>query len=229
MQGSALVHADELFQDLVQRHLACPESNQEPVFRLPTYSRALWKYLLRKDLEDAGLSLTNSNGDKLGWKSFRKFYATELSRRGLSVPSIQRAIGHASARTTERYLDPSRDLDRRACFSVLEPSGDRAPNRALLGGSEPPEPPSRLDTTALDATISVLPCVSGRQLGAVAQLVRAPDCLSGGCEFESRPPRFWKPSYLRRAFSLGWFWVESEESARFGARFWSLTDTRPSC
>ena len=27
-----------------------------------------------------------------------------------------------------------------------------------------------------------------------------PDCLSGGCEFESRPPRFWKPSCLRRLF-----------------------------
>ena len=31
-------------------------------------------------------------------------YATELLRRSLSVPTIQRAIGHASARTTERYL-----------------------------------------------------------------------------------------------------------------------------
>ena len=38
--------------------------------------------------------------------------------------------------------------------------------------------------------------------------------------FESRPPRFWKPSCLRRAFFLGWFGVESEKSARFGARFW---------
>ena len=49
-------------------------------------------------------------------------------------------------------------------------------------------------------------------------MVRAPDCLSGGCEFESRPPRFWKPSCLRRAFFLGWFGVESEKSARSSAR-----------
>ena len=133
--------SDSLLKALeVHRDLACPESNQEPVFRLPTYTRALWKYLLRKDLEDAGLSLTNSNGDKLGWKSFRKFYATELSRRGLSVPSIQRAIGHASARTTERYLDPSRDLDRRACFSVLPRPQNRAPNRALFSDSNPNHP-----------------------------------------------------------------------------------------
>ena len=27
------------------------------------------------------------------------------------------------------------------------------------------------------------------QLGGVAQLVRVPDCRSGGCEFESRRPR----------------------------------------
>ena len=30
-----------------------------------------------------------------------------------------------------------------------------------------------------------------------------PDCLTGGCEFESRPPRFWKPSCLRRVFCWG--------------------------
>ena len=96
----------------------------------------------------------------------------------------------------------------------------------VFGASEPPEPPSRLDTTALHARILDLPCISGRQLGAVAQLVRAPDCLSGGCEFESRPPRFWKPSCIGKAFFLGWFGVESEKSARSGARFsgWGRTE-----
>ncbi len=29
----------------------------------------------------------------------------------------------------------------------------------------------------------------GRRVGVVAQLVRAPDCRSGGCGFEPRPPR----------------------------------------
>ena len=32
-----------------------------------------------------------------------------------------------------------------------------------------------------------------RHFGAVAQLVRAPDCRSGGCGFESRPRRFLNP------------------------------------
>ena len=35
-----------------------------------------------------------------------------------------------------------------------------------------------------------------RPNGAVAQLVRAPDCRSGGCGFDSRPPRLLKsPEY----------------------------------
>ena len=59
---------------------------------------------------------------------------------GLSVPTIQRAIGHASARTTERYLDPSRDLDRRACFSALSSPQNRAPDRALFSNSTPNQP-----------------------------------------------------------------------------------------
>ncbi len=33
----------------------------------------------------------------------------------------------------------------------------------------------------------------GPEFGAVAQLDRVPDCRSGGCGFESRPPRFRTP------------------------------------
>lgn len=40
----------------------------------------------------------------------------------------------------------------------------------------------------------------GPEFGAVAQLVRVPDCRSGGCGFESRPPRFRTP--LPVGFSL---------------------------
>ena len=40
----------------------------------------------------------------------------------------------------------------------------------------------------------------GPEFGAVAQLVRVPDCRSGGCGFESRPPRFRTP--LHAGFSL---------------------------
>ncbi len=40
----------------------------------------------------------------------------------------------------------------------------------------------------------------GPEFGAVAQLVRVPDCRSGGCGFESRPPRFRTP--LPAGFSL---------------------------
>ena len=40
----------------------------------------------------------------------------------------------------------------------------------------------------------------GPEFGAVAQLVRVPDCRSGGCGFESRPPRFLTP--LHAGFSL---------------------------
>ena len=40
----------------------------------------------------------------------------------------------------------------------------------------------------------------GLEFGAVAQLVRVPDCRSGGCGFESRPPRFLTP--LHAGFSL---------------------------
>ena len=35
-------------------------------------------------------------------------------------------------------------------------------------------------------------------LGAVAQLVRVPDCRSGGCGFKSRRPRFSKPAIASR-------------------------------
>ncbi len=40
----------------------------------------------------------------------------------------------------------------------------------------------------------------GPEFGAVAQLVRVPDCRSGGCGFESRPPRFGTPPHA--GFSL---------------------------
>ena len=40
----------------------------------------------------------------------------------------------------------------------------------------------------------------GPEFGAVAQLVRVPDCRSGGCGFESRPPRFGSPPHA--GFSL---------------------------
>ncbi len=39
-----------------------------------------------------------------------------------------------------------------------------------------------------------------RPNGAVAQLVRAPDCRSGGCGFDSRPPRLLKALVKTRAF-----------------------------
>ena len=42
----------------------------------------------------------------------------------------------------------------------------------------------------------------GLSTGAVAQLVRVPDCRSGGCGFESRPPRLKKASRKLEAFSL---------------------------
>src|SRR5690606_30885310 len=59
-------------------------------------------------------------------------------------------------------------------------------------------------------------CPSGRHretIGAVAQLVRVPDCRSGGCGFESRPPRLTSPAFA----GLSLFHV-GESSVRFASR-----------
>ncbi len=42
----------------------------------------------------------------------------------------------------------------------------------------------------------------GPEFGAVAQLVRVPDCRSGGCGFESRPPRYDESPALAGLFLL---------------------------
>ena len=55
--------------------------------------------------------------------------------------------------------------------------------------------------------------------GAVAQLVRVPDCRSGGCGFESRPPRLKRPFYRGRFLLLGNRWVTSRRPLlRLGLR-----------
>ena len=55
---------------------------------------------------------------------------------------------------------------------------------------------ARLDYLARSGrpTFSREPAGAGTPSGAVAQLVRVPDCRSGGCGFESRPPRFFRKS-----------------------------------
>ena len=53
----------------------------------------------------------------------------------------------------------------------------------------------------------------GPEFGAVAQLVRVPDCRSGGCGFESRPPRFRTP--LHAGFSLHTMATLTKDGARY--------------
>ena len=49
-------------------------------------------------------------------------------------------------------------------------------------------------------TFSPCQMQGSRAAGAVAQLVRVPDCRSGGCGFESRPPRLQNASRKLEAF-----------------------------
>ena len=55
-----------------------------------------------------------------------------------------------------------------------------------------PRQPKGLDRGRLKAMFPPRPIERSnafKAAGAVAQLVRVPDCRSGGCGFESRPPR----------------------------------------
>ena len=76
------------------------------------------------------------------------------------------------------------------------------PGEGSIGITQSADP--RLDTTGASATfphparIRVPGKRSESPSGAVAQLVRVPDCRSGGCGFESRPPRLEMPLALRQ-------------------------------
>ena len=92
-------------------------------------------------------------------------------------------------------MSPARDSSQAACadaWSTVEPS--------LVGvGRQPSKPAGNADALSLirpfGIVLSPMETAFGDsrktpfQVGAVAQLVRVPDCRSGGCGFESRPRR----------------------------------------
>ena len=110
--------------------------------------------------------------------------------------------------TTRPHNPPEQNSDANKCAGQEMETADTSPAGRVPCWTPPiddqPENPESAGLTPLRFRLH-FGSRSGEQPGVVAQLVRAPDCRSGGCGFESRPPRF-RASFANpanEAFLLG--------------------------
>jgi len=82
----------------------------DPVFLTPRGKR--WgtdsgnvRRMLQALLEAAGIDLVNEHGEHVDVHSLRHTCATRLARAGWPMAKLQRFMGHADPRTTQRYYD----------------------------------------------------------------------------------------------------------------------------
>ncbi len=61
-------------------------------------------------MEDLGIKFPG-----FGWHTFRRLHLTEMDKRGMTLPELQRQAGHADVRTTMRYI--ADDVEHRAAAS----------------------------------------------------------------------------------------------------------------
>jgi integrase len=61
--------------------------------------------LLKPILKAAGIELKNEWGERVDVHSLRHTCATRLARAGWPMAKLQRFMGHADPRTTQRYYD----------------------------------------------------------------------------------------------------------------------------
>ncbi len=137
--------------------------------------------------------------------------ASERSARADQIPEIHNIMHRntfagyqaASRDTTPHPLEQLSEANKRAGQEIRAAGTSRA-GRAPLSGGQPPDRPENPEPAGLTPLSFRLHFGSryGEQPGVVAQLVRAPDCRSGGCGFESRPPRFRASGILSGAFLL---------------------------
>ncbi len=129
--------------------------------------------------------------------------------RGFPVPGAGSPHQDIRQRQSTRPHNPSeRNSDANKCTGQEIGTADTSlTGRVPVEAGPTGDPPQNLDSTGLTPQRFRLHSWSrfGEQPGVVAQLVRAPDCRSGGCGFESRPPRF-RASFANpanEAFFLG--------------------------
>src|SRR5262249_18778932 len=107
---------------------------------------------------------------------------------------------------------PKRRAGAEAAGDRLPQADPRDPGRAASGGRASGKNGSAAETSPLDAprpsaysTVWAIPRPpkTGGRAGGVAQLVRVPDCRSGGCGFESRRPRLVPPTTYGESLTSG--------------------------
>jgi hypothetical protein len=140
---------------------------------------------------------------------FREFPVPEA---GILRQDIRQRQSTRPHNPPEQYSDANKCAGQEIGTADTSPAG-RVPVRSVLIGDQP----QNHDSTGLTPPRFRLHFTTryGEQPGVVAQLVRAPDCRSGGCGFESRPPRL-EASFANPAnevFFLGFTLFERLSSA----------------
>ena len=87
--------------------------------------RRLYELLLKA----AGIARKNENGEHVDLHSIRHTCATRLARSGWPMAKLQRFMGHADPRTSQRYYDHLEVED-------LEASLDLLPDLGVASGRE---------------------------------------------------------------------------------------------
>ncbi len=129
--------------------------------------------------------------------------------RGFPVPGAGLPHQDIRQRPATRPHNPSeQNSDANKCAGQeMESASISLAGRVPVWSALIRDQPQNLDSAGLTPPRFRLHFLTrcGEQPGVVAQLVRAPDCRSGGCGFESRPPRleasFANPA--NEAFFLG--------------------------
>jgi outer membrane murein-binding lipoprotein Lpp len=106
---------------------------------------------------------------------------------------------HRSRRCTARPRPRRGEIECPGRRSPPRSTPRNFPQTAAPGKSGPELAPPRKRDRILSAQGRATGFVRNNLFGAVAQLVRVPDCRSGGCGFESRPPRFRRPRMISGA------------------------------
>ena len=128
------------------RILGRAPTKDDPVFLTPTGKR--WaadtgnvRRLLEPIFKSAGIEKENERGERVDVHSLRHTAATRLARAGWPMAKLQRFMGHADPRTTQRYydhleaddLESSLELVPELAIGTHERSGLASRSRVGLG------------------------------------------------------------------------------------------------